>query len=165
MPSPIALGKRGGHPGSLPVKTPPHQLPSQHLALQKRQITRQEAVEEEEEESDSDDDSFTSSSEEGESSETEESSEEDEDSMVQATRVEAPRHVSIPMRPLMAMNKGFGARKAKQAMMRMKVQRYPRILRQPIIKLDTIEEVRDEIVHQMVSHAVAYQSALSTSAK
>ena len=113
-------------------------------------------MEEEEQQSDSTD-SFTDSSEEEEedteSSDTGESSDEEDDSMVKATHVEAPSHISIPMRPIMAKNKAmFGARAARQAMMRMKAARYPRILRRQIIKLDTIEEDKFEKVHQTVSH-------------
>ena len=149
----------GASPGG---RIPPHHLPSQNLAMQVMQGSQSRVEEEKEEEevkeSDSDDDSFTSSSEENDSdtSDTEESSEEEEDSMVHATKVEAPQHVTIPMRPMMAMNRGmFGARRAKQAMMRMKVARYPRILRRPIVNLDTIDEVRDEVIHETVSYKVS----------
>ena len=147
-----ALNRQKENPSNLA----PRQFASQHFVLRRQTSTTEKAVEEEEQQSDSTD-SFTDSSEEEEedteSSDTGESSDEEDDSMVKATHVEAPSHISIPMRPIMAKNKAmFGARAARQAMMRMKAARYPRILRRQIIKLDTIEEDKFEKVHQTVSH-------------
>lgn len=97
---------------------------------------------------DSDDSSFTSSSD--SSSETDDSSDES-DHIVQARQ-------SIPVfntaRPIMARNMGLHeARMARQTMQRMKNQRYPSILRKPIIKLGTITEIQDEVIYEKVSDA------------
>ena len=142
-----ALNKQQDNSGALA----PHQFASQHFVLRKQTSTVEKAKEEEEE-SDSTDSFTDSSEEETETSETDESSDEDADSMVTATHVEAPSHVTIPMRPISAKNKAlFGARAARQAMMRMKAARYPRILRKQIVKLDTIDENKFERIHQTVS--------------
>ena len=83
------------------------------------------------------DDSFTSSSdEETESSEDDSSGSDNEEED----------------RPIMARNMGIhGARIAKEVMQRMKNQRYPSIFRKPIVTLDTVIEVRHEIVYEAVS--------------
>ncbi len=55
-------------------------------------------------------------------------------------------------RPIMAQNMGIhGAKIARQVMQRMKNQRYPSIFSKPIIKLDTIKDVRYESPYQKVS--------------
>ena len=144
-----ALNKQQGNSGNLA----PRQFASQHFVLRKQTSTVEKAEEKEEEEESDSTDSFTDSSEEEETetSETDGSSDEDAESMVKATHVEAPSHLSIPMRPISAKNKAlFGARAARQAMMRMKAARYPRILRKQIIKLDTIDENKFEKIHQTV---------------
>lgn len=139
------------------------QLGSQNHAIKKQTSGTNEEKEDDEDMSDSSDESLTDSSEEEdddddeeeETSDTEESSDDEDGSMVEATRVEAPRHVTIPMRPIMAKNKAMlGARAAKNAMMRMKSARYPRILRRQVIKLETIDEVRYEKIHETVSKLV-----------
>lgn len=148
-----ALNKQTENSGILA----PRQFASQHFVLRRQMPTVEKVVEKEEEEESDSTDSFTDSSEEEEeeteTSETDESSDEDADSsMVKATHVEAPSHISIPMRPISAKNKAlFGARAARQAMMRMKAARYPRLLRKQIVKLDTIDENKFEKIHQTVS--------------
>ena len=117
-------------------------------------LQRQAAVDEVED--DSDDSSFTSTSD--SSSESDDSSDEESDHIVQA------RH-SVPSlstaRPIMARNMGLhAARMARQAMQRMKNQRYPSIFRKPIVKLSTIVEVRDEIVYEKVWWCSMYTRTL-----
>lgn len=89
------------------------------------------------------DDSFTSSSdEETESSEDDDSSGSDDEE---------------EYRPIMARNMGIhGAKIAKEVMQRMKNQRYPSIFRKPIVTLDTVIEVRHEIVYEAVSFTIRF---------
>ena len=114
--------------------------------LQRQPAIKKEPVALREEMEDSDDSSFTSSSdEETESSESGDGSDDEEED-----------------RPIMARNMGIhGARIAKEVMQRMKNQRYPSIFRKPIITLDTVLEVRHEIVYETVSLCVHLHSSVS----
>lgn len=114
--------------------------------LQRQPVIREEPVVMRKEMEDSDDSSFTSSSdEETESSESGDRSDDEEED-----------------RPIMARNMGIhGARIAKEVMQRMKNQRYPSIFRKPIITLDTVLEVRHEIVYETVSLCVHLHSSVS----
>ena len=56
-------------------------------------------------------------------------------------------------RPIMARNMGIhGAKIARQVMQRMKNQRYPSIFCKPIVRLDTILDIRYETPHQAVRY-------------
>lgn len=108
--------------------------------LNRPKLQRQPAIDRHSsvEEQDSDDSSFTSSSEEETESSDDDSSDYDSDEGGD--------------RPIMARNMGIhGARIAKEVMQRMKNQRYPSIFLKPIITLDTIAEVRYEILYEAVS--------------
>ena len=107
-------------------------------------IIRQSSIDEgelikEKEEDDDDDDDQSSSEEDSSEYESTDSSDTDDDD-------------DDDDRPIMAQNMGIhGAKIAKQVMQRMKNQRYPSIFSKPVIKLDTITDVRYETPYQLVN--------------
>lgn len=84
--------------------------------------------------------------------ENDETSSEEESSEYESTESSDTDDDDADDRPIMAQNIGIhGAKIARQVMQRMKQQRYPSIFSKPIIKLDTILDIRYESPYHSVS--------------